>query len=51
MNAPLSIIVLAPASEQEREAESQSWTALSAEHLARAYGDNEPEYSIADVKP
>ena len=51
VNAPLSVIVLAPVSEQDREGESQSWTTLGAEHLARAYGDNEPGYSIADVKP
>jgi hypothetical protein len=31
--------------------ERAAWAALSAEGLARAYGDSEPEYSIADTQP
>jgi len=46
--AQLMITVLEPAiSEQDRA----GWLALSARGLARAYGDSEPEYSIADVIP
>jgi len=33
------------------EAERVEWSHLSARGLARAYGDSEPEYSIADVLP
>ncbi len=51
VNAPLSVTVLAPASEHDREGDSLSWTALSAQNLARAYGDDEPEYSVADLRP
>ena len=46
--ARLMVTVLEPAtSEQDRA----GWMALSARGLARAYGDSEPEYSIADVVP
>ncbi|HEX6865128.1 MAG TPA: hypothetical protein VF414_20025 [Thermoanaerobaculia bacterium] len=33
------------------EDERAGWSDLSARGLARAYGDSEPEYSIADVLP
>jgi hypothetical protein len=33
------------------ESEKAGWFALSARGLARAYGDSEPEYSLADVLP
>ncbi|MHB1344129.1 MAG: hypothetical protein ACYCX3_07195 [Thermoleophilia bacterium] len=50
-NAPLTVIVLAPApSEHDRERERASWAALSAQSLARAYGDEEPEYTVADLR-
>ena len=46
--AQLIVTVLgAPAPEQERA----GWIDLSARGLARAYGDSEPEYSVADVLP
>jgi hypothetical protein len=46
--AQLIVTVLAePASGNERA----GWLDLSARGLARAYGDSEPEYSIADVVP
>ena len=49
-NAPLAVTVLAlPSPEHDRE--RAGWAALSAQSLARAYGDNEPEYSLADLKP
>ena len=51
VNAPLAVTVLVPAaSEHDRERERASWTALSAGSLARAYGDDEPEYTVADLK-
>lgn len=46
--ARLIVTVLEPAAlDQERA----GWFDLSARGLARAYGDTEPEYSIADVVP
>ena len=30
--------------------ERQDWLRLSAQQLARAYGDNEPEYTEADLR-
>lgn len=46
INVPLMVTVLAPVN----GAESAAWAQVSAVGLARAYADNEPEYSIADVK-
>ena len=46
INAALMVTVLAPVN----GADSAQWAHLSATGLARAYADNEPEYSIADVK-
>jgi hypothetical protein len=51
VNAPLSVTVLASVSGQDRERESAGWAALSAQNLARAYGDDEPEYTVADLRP
>jgi len=42
----LIITVLPRSSDEERE----DWTQLSLESLARAYGDNEPEYSLDLIK-
>ena len=44
-NAPLIATVVAP------DVEHSEWAALGVQGLARAYGDNEPEYSTADLKP
>jgi len=44
-NTPLMITVLTPELQRERDA----WDRLAAEGLARAYSDNEPEYTLADV--
>ena len=49
-NAPLAVTVLA-ADPSERERERASWAALSAQSFARAYGDDEPEYTVADLRP
>lgn len=47
-DASLLVTVLSPSpSEQER----QAWLALSANGLAAAYSDNEPDYSDVDVEP
>jgi hypothetical protein len=45
-NTELLIIVLPKASVEERE----DWARLSLESLARAYGDDEPEYSLDLIK-
>ena len=51
-NTPLEVTVLAPdSSEHDRERERASWAAISAWSLARAYGDAEPEYTVADLRP
>ncbi len=47
-NAPLAIAVLSPAS-AEHDRERAEWADLSARNLARAYGNDEPEYSLADL--
>ncbi len=47
-DAQLLVTILTPTS---LDAERAAWAALSAEGLARAYGDNEPEYSVADIQP
>ena len=44
-NASLMITVIAP------DDERADWAALSAQNLARAYGDDEPEYTLADLRP
>lgn len=44
-NTPLTVTVL-PEDDQERE----DWYRLSEQGLARAYGDDEPEYTEADIK-
>ena len=44
-NVPLTVTVLAD------DAERREWAALGAQSLARAYGDDEPEYTIADIRP
>jgi len=51
-NASLAVTVLAPdAPEHDSERERASWAALSARSLARAHGDDEPEYTVADLRP
>ena len=48
-NSALMVTVLS-ADADSRSQERAEWAALGAESLARAYGDNEPEYSEADIK-
>lgn len=45
LNATLMVTVIAP------DTEHSEWSALGAQSLARAYGDDEPEYTTADLKP
>ncbi len=42
------IITVLP--QEEELAEREDWFALSAAGLAEAYGDNEPEYTLAHIK-
>ena len=46
--AQLIVTVLEAA---QSDSERAGWIDLSKRGLARAYGDSEPEYSIADVLP
>lgn len=43
----LLVTVLSPVPPDEKD----SWSRLSLENLARAYGDDEPEYSLEDIVP
>jgi hypothetical protein len=49
-NAPLAVTVLSPTT-PEPDSERAEWAALSAQNLDRAYGDDEPEYTLADLRP
>lgn len=44
-NARLMVVVLPP------DDQRQAWARFSAAQLAKAYGDNEPEYTAADLRP
>ena len=44
-NARLMVVVLPP------DDERRDWSRLSAGQLAKAYGDTEPEYTAADLRP
>ena len=47
-DAQLLVTLLQPSlTDQQREA----WLALSARGLAAAYGENEPDYSDAEIQP
>jgi hypothetical protein len=45
-DVPLLVTVLPPGADAERAA----WLAASRQALARAFGDEEPEYTLDDVK-
>ncbi len=45
----LTVIVHDP--DADLAAERAEWYELGKHSLARAYGDNEPEYTLADIKP
>jgi hypothetical protein len=44
-NARLIVTLLPSAADTDRE----DWSMLSAEHLARAYGESDPEYSVTQL--
>ena len=44
-NARLVVVVLPP------DGERYEWSQFSAAQLAKAYGDNEPDYSTGDLRP
>lgn len=44
-NARLMVVVLPPDNER------REWSRFSADQLGKAYGDNEPEYTAADLRP
>ncbi len=44
-NARLVVVVLPP------DDERQIWSRLSASQLAKAYGEDEPEYTASDLRP
>ena len=45
-DVPLLVTVLVPETDHDREA----WLATARRSLARAYGDDEPEYAFTDIK-
>ena len=45
VDAPLTVTVFTP------DGENSEWGTLVAQNLARAYGDDEPDYTTADLKP
>jgi hypothetical protein len=48
-DAPLLVTIL-PVGDP-LDAERTAWYELGKQSLARAYGDDEPEYTLEDVKP
>lgn len=48
-NSKLIVTVL-PTESGPLTRERAEWAALGAQSLARAYGDDEPEYTLADIK-
>ena len=44
VNAPLIVTIVDP------DIESAEWAALGVQGIARAYGDDEPEYTVTDIK-
>ncbi|MEA3211998.1 MAG: hypothetical protein QOE70_5055 [Chthoniobacter sp.] len=48
-NASLAVTVLSPAT-PEHDREPAEWALLGAQSLARAYGDDEPEYTLGGLK-
>ncbi len=44
-NARLLVVVLPDNGEREE------WARLATQQLARAYGESEPEYTVADLRP
>jgi hypothetical protein len=52
VNTELSVIVPSPFSATDTpDSERRDWLHVASSNLARAYSDDEPEYTLADVKP
>jgi hypothetical protein len=49
VHSPLIVTVL-PAQGSPLDRERVEWSALALQDLSRAYGEHEPEYTIADLK-
>ncbi|TVQ97697.1 MAG: hypothetical protein EA399_12440 [Desulfovibrionales bacterium] len=47
-DAQLLVTILSP---PPLEAERAAWSSLAAESLSRAYGKDEPEYTMEDIQP
>jgi hypothetical protein len=45
-DVPLLVTVLVPEPDNDRDA----WIVTGRQALARAYGDDEPEYTLSDIK-
>ena len=45
-DVPLLVTVLVPEADHDRDA----WTAMGRQALARAYGNDEPDYALTDVR-
>jgi hypothetical protein len=50
VGVPLLITVVAGTFAEGRDLDREAWAATGARSLAQAYGDDEPEYSVADIK-
>ena len=50
VGVPLFVTVVAPDNSAEKDQEREAWTSASVQSLARAYSDDEPEYTVADLK-
>ena len=48
-DTPLTVAGLSPAA-SEQDSEREQWIALSLQSLARAYSDDDPEYTLADLR-
>ena len=48
---PLDALLDSTEEDTEEDTEAADWYALSLDGLARAYGDDEPEYTAADHRP
>ena len=50
IDTPLAVTVFPAGISAEFAQERTDWLNLSLQNLARAYGDDEPEYTVADLK-
>ncbi len=50
IDTPLAVTISPVPTSLESVAERADWAARSAQVLSRAYGDEEPEYTVSDLK-